>query len=92
MNLITNFHNLISNQYKYIFMLVCIQQQQKLPPPSLSLNFFELAIDPQHISIYSLYIGQPHYYFMLFYFNLSEIILSITSSICKSFLITLLKM
>ena len=64
MNLITNFHNLISNQYKYIFMLVYIQQQQKLPPPSLSLNFFELAIDPQHISIYSLYIGQPH---ILFY-------------------------
>ena len=61
MNLITNFHNLILNLCKYIFMHVYIQQQQQQPPPlSLSLNFVELAIDPQHISIYSLYIGQPH--------------------------------
>ena len=63
MNLITNFHNLISNLYKYIFMYVYIQQQRP-PLPSLSLKFFELAINPQHISIYSLYIGQPH---ILFY-------------------------
>ena len=29
MNLITNFHNPISNLYKYIFMHVYIQQQQQ---------------------------------------------------------------